>query len=64
MLTAKAVDACRHTRTDTLLVVGGVAANARLRAVAEERCAAAGIELRVPAPGAVHGQRRDDRRPR
>jgi len=50
VLTAKAVDACRQTRTETLLVVGGVAANARLREVAEERCAAAGIDLRVPAP--------------
>jgi N6-L-threonylcarbamoyladenine synthase len=50
VLTSKSVDACRHTRSDTLLVVGGVAANSRLRAVAEQRCAAAGIELRVPAP--------------
>ncbi len=50
VLSAKAVDACRHTRTDTLLVVGGVAANSRLREVVAERCAAAGIELRVPAP--------------
>ena len=30
---------------------GGVAANSRLRAVAEERCAAAGLRLRVPRPG-------------
>jgi len=51
VLTAKAVDACRETRTSTLLVVGGVAANARLREVAEQRCAAAGVELRVPVPG-------------
>lgn len=50
VLTTKAVDACRHTGTDTLLVVGGVAANSRLRRVAEERCATAGIQLRVPAP--------------
>jgi N6-L-threonylcarbamoyladenine synthase len=50
VLTAKAVDACRHTGTDTLLVVGGVAANRRLRELAAQRCAAAGIELRVPAP--------------
>jgi N6-L-threonylcarbamoyladenine synthase len=33
---------------DTLVIVGGVAANARLRAVARERCDAAGIELRIP----------------
>jgi tRNA N6-adenosine threonylcarbamoyltransferase len=50
VLTAKAVDACRETRSETLLVVGGVAANGRLRQVAEERCTAAGIELRVPTP--------------
>lgn len=49
VLTAKAVDACRESHTDTLLIVGGVAANSRLRHVAEERCAAAGLELRVPA---------------
>jgi N6-L-threonylcarbamoyladenine synthase len=51
VLTAKAVRACRDTGVDTLLVGGGVAANSRLRALAEERCAAAGIGLRVPRPG-------------
>jgi N6-L-threonylcarbamoyladenine synthase len=50
VLTSKAVDACRHTGTETLLVVGGVAANGRLRELAAERCDAAGIELRVPSP--------------
>ncbi len=50
VLTAKAVDACRHTGTDTMLLVGGVAANRRLREVAEQRCASAGLQLRVPAP--------------
>ncbi|GAA4971216.1 tRNA (adenosine(37)-N6)-threonylcarbamoyltransferase complex transferase subunit TsaD [Kineococcus glutinatus] len=47
-VTRKAVAACRDHGVDTLLVVGGVAANSRVRALAEERCAAAGIELRVP----------------
>jgi N6-L-threonylcarbamoyladenine synthase len=51
VLTAKAVRACRDTGVDTLLVGGGVAANSRLRALAQERCAAAGIRLRVPRPG-------------
>jgi N6-L-threonylcarbamoyladenine synthase len=51
VLTAKAIDACRETRTDTLVVVGGVAANRRLRELAEQRCTAAGVELRVPPPG-------------
>ena len=33
------------------MIGGGVAANSRLRAMAQERCDAAGIELRVPRPG-------------
>lgn len=32
----------------TLVVVGGVAANSRVRALTGRRCAAAGVELRVP----------------
>ncbi|MGZ6804920.1 MAG: tRNA (adenosine(37)-N6)-threonylcarbamoyltransferase complex transferase subunit TsaD, partial [Nocardioidaceae bacterium] len=36
---------------DHLLIGGGVAANSRLRAMAQERCDAAGIVLRVPRPG-------------
>jgi N6-L-threonylcarbamoyladenine synthase len=51
VLTAKAVRACRNSGVDHLLLGGGVAANSRLRALAEERCAAAGIRLRVPRPG-------------
>lgn len=51
VLTAKAVRACRETGVHHLLIGGGVAANSRLRALAEERCAAAGIQLRVPRPG-------------
>ncbi|MBA2641267.1 MAG: tRNA (adenosine(37)-N6)-threonylcarbamoyltransferase complex transferase subunit TsaD, partial [Nocardioidaceae bacterium] len=50
VLTAKAVRACRDQGADTLVVAGGVAANSRLRVVAEQRCAAAGVELRVPSP--------------
>ncbi len=50
VLTAKAVRACREHGVDHLLIGGGVAANSRLRAVAEQRCAAAGIRLRVPRP--------------
>jgi N6-L-threonylcarbamoyladenine synthase len=51
VLTTKALAACRDHGVDTLVVVGGVAANPRLRAVAAERCAAAGVTLRVPRPG-------------
>lgn len=50
VLTRKAVAACRLHGVGTLVIVGGVAANARLREVAGERCAAAGITLRVPSP--------------
>ncbi|MFB8025505.1 MULTISPECIES: tRNA (adenosine(37)-N6)-threonylcarbamoyltransferase complex transferase subunit TsaD [unclassified Streptomyces] len=48
VLTRKAVRACRDHAVKTLVVVGGVAANSRFRALAGQRCAAAGIELRVP----------------
>jgi N6-L-threonylcarbamoyladenine synthase len=51
VLTAKAVAACQAYGVDHLLIGGGVAANSRLRAVAVERCAAAGIEVRIPRPG-------------
>ena len=47
-LTAKAIRACRQQDVDTLVIVGGVAANSRIRALAEERCSKAGVELRVP----------------
>jgi N6-L-threonylcarbamoyladenine synthase len=51
VLTRKAVDACRAHDVKDLIVGGGVAANSRLRALAAERCEAAGIRLRVPRPG-------------
>jgi len=51
VLTRKAVLACTEQGVDHLLVGGGVAANSRLRAVAEERCRVEGITLRVPRPG-------------
>jgi N6-L-threonylcarbamoyladenine synthase len=51
VLTRKAVDACRAHGVGHLVIGGGVAANSRLRALAAERCAAAGIRLRVPRPG-------------
>jgi len=51
VLTAKAVRACRDSGVDTLLIGGGVASNSRLRAMAGERCARAGLRLRVPRPG-------------
>jgi N6-L-threonylcarbamoyladenine synthase len=51
VLTAKALTACREQGVGHLLIGGGVAANSRLRALAQERCDAAGVQLRVPRPG-------------
>ncbi len=51
VLTRKAVLACREQGVGHLQVGGGVAANSRLRALARERCDAAGVTLRVPRPG-------------
>jgi N6-L-threonylcarbamoyladenine synthase len=51
VLTAKAVRAAREHGVGHLLLVGGVAANSRLRALAAQRCEAAGLVLRVPRPG-------------
>ena len=62
VLTRKAVEACQEHDVDTLVVGGGVAANGRLRELIEERAAAAGITVRMPAAGPVHRQRRDGRR--
>ena len=51
VLTRKAILACREHGVQNLQIGGGVAANSRLRAMAQERCDAAGITLRVPRPG-------------
>src|ERR1700758_3880881 len=51
VLTRKAVQACLQHDVRDLIIGGGVAANSRLRSLAAERCAAAGIRLRVPRPG-------------
>jgi tRNA N6-adenosine threonylcarbamoyltransferase len=50
VLTRKAIDACREHGVTDLQIGGGVAANSRLRALAAERCAPAGIRLRIPRP--------------
>ena len=51
MLTAKTVRAATDLGIGTVVIAGGVAANRRLRSLAEERCAAAGLHLRVPRIG-------------
>jgi N6-L-threonylcarbamoyladenine synthase len=48
ILLTKALAACADTGIPRLLLGGGVVANARLRELAAERCAAAGVELRIP----------------
>lgn len=51
VLTAKTVRAARDLGIGTVVMAGGVAANGRLRELARQRCAAAGLELRVPSIG-------------
>jgi len=51
VLTRKAVDAAVRNGVADLLIGGGVAANSRLRVLAEERAARNGIRVRVPRPG-------------
>ncbi|GAB3139957.1 tRNA (adenosine(37)-N6)-threonylcarbamoyltransferase complex transferase subunit TsaD [Micromonospora sonneratiae] len=50
VLTGKAIAACRDRGIETLVIGGGVAANSRLRAMAEQRAARYGITVRVPRP--------------
>lgn len=51
VLTRKALDAAVEHDIDTIMIGGGVAANSRLRALAESRAAEKGIRVRVPRPG-------------
>lgn len=48
VLTAKAIDACNEFGVPRLVLGGGVAANSRVRALAQQRCEEAGIDLRIP----------------
>ncbi len=51
VLTRKALDAAVDRGIEDLLIGGGVAANSRLRALAEERATRHGVRVRVPRPG-------------
>jgi N6-L-threonylcarbamoyladenine synthase len=51
VLVRKALDAAAADGIEDLLIGGGVAANSRLRQMAEERATKAGVRLRVPRPG-------------
>lgn len=49
VLVTKAINACIDHKVSRLLLGGGVIANARLREIAEIKCAEHGIDLRIPA---------------
>jgi len=51
VLVRKALDAAATEGIEDIVIGGGVAANTRLRALAEERGAKLGIRIRVPRPG-------------
>jgi len=48
VLTAKTIAACRVHGVDTLVIGGGFSANSQLRDMAAQRCAEAGITVRIP----------------
>jgi N6-L-threonylcarbamoyladenine synthase len=50
VLIQKSLAACTATGIESLVIAGGVAANSRLRELAQQRCQVAGIELRIPSP--------------
>lgn len=51
VLVRKALDAAAAEGIEDLMIGGGVAANSRLRAMAEDRAGKLGIRVRVPRPG-------------
>jgi N6-L-threonylcarbamoyladenine synthase len=50
VLVQKSLAACKATGIDNLVIAGGVAANSRLRELAQQRCQVAGVKLRIPSP--------------
>ncbi|GAC69896.1 tRNA (adenosine(37)-N6)-threonylcarbamoyltransferase complex transferase subunit TsaD [Gordonia soli] len=50
VLTLKAIRACTDLGVETLVLGGGATANSRIRSLAGERAAAAGVTLRIPRP--------------
>lgn len=50
VLTFKAIRAAQDVGVETMVLGGGATANSRIRSLAQARCDAAGIELRVPKP--------------
>ena len=50
VLVQKSLAVCAATGIESLVIAGGVAANSRLRELAEQRCEKAGVKLRIPSP--------------
>ena len=50
VLVQKSLAACTATGIESLVIAGGVAANSRLRELAEQRCEKGGVKLRIPSP--------------
>jgi len=50
VLLQKSLAACKATGIESLVIAGGVAANSRLRQLAEQRCTDSGIRMRIPSP--------------
>ena len=48
VLVAKTLAACERHGVSALVIGGGFSANSRLRELAAQRCAAAGVEVRIP----------------
>ena len=48
VLVAKTITACEREDIDTRVIGGGFSANSQLRDLATERCATAGIDVRIP----------------
>ncbi|MEY3926900.1 MAG: N6-L-threonylcarbamoyladenine synthase, partial [Actinomycetota bacterium] len=51
VLLRKSLSACKETGIDNLVIAGGVAANSRLRQLAQQRCEQAKIKLSIPPIG-------------
>ena len=50
VLISKSIKAANERGIENLIIAGGVAANSRLRELAQERCIKAKINLRIPSP--------------
>ncbi len=51
VLVTKSMAACKDSGIETLLIGGGVAANSRLRQMAQEKATERGLQLRIPRAG-------------